>query len=372
MKKNELKKSTFATGAALSLFIGSAFADCNPCMPEKCCVNPSARCYEDNGFDITGAFLWWKSEQPDLPYAFVNTSEVFQEVGVLEYFDFSWNPGFRVEACWDTNYAGWNLSANYTWMQNESNAHCGKVTNPELGLAQLNDFHGVHYPYPLFATNNTTHVTDVLNLGFGSSSAKWKMHYNMFVLSLSKPYLVNQKLALTPFIGGQGGWIKRDLETIMSNQPFDLIQQEFRAVSNYWGVGPRLGFNSEWKLGCGFEFFGNLASSLLYGAPYDEKITSLTTAGGVLVESSTIFTDITKNRNDSRLVPAIQMMLGLGWNECFNWSCHDYFVDIRASWEMNYYWNMQNFLNHQGIQAAYVFPTNLKLGGLTASATFGF
>jgi len=371
MFDRDLRESVLITGLALSFLIGSAFADSNPSIPKRC-VNPSARCYEDTGFDITAAFLWWKSEQPDLPYAFVNTSDTYQEVGFLEYINFSWNPGFRVEACWETNYEGWNLSADYTWMRNESKAHCSKVTDPEYGLFQLNDYRGVHYPYLLFGTNNVTHESFILNLGFGSCSAKWEMHYNMFNLQLSKPYLVSRNLALTPFVGAQGGWIKRDLDVILSNQPFDLTQQQNDATSNYWGVGPRLGFNSEWKVGCGFEFFGNLASALLYGAAYDEKITSITTSGGAVIDSSTLVTDIFKKHNETRLVPAIQMMLGVGWSDCFNWSRHDYFVDIRASWEMNYYWNMENFLSPQGIQAAYVFPTNLKLGGLTASATFGF
>ncbi|MBX7065630.1 MAG: hypothetical protein K1X28_00225 [Parachlamydiales bacterium] len=367
-----LKNSAFTAGAVLSLLIGPAFAECNPCMPGQCCVNPSARCNENTGFDITGSLLWWKASQPDIPYAFVNASEVYQDVGFLDYINFSWNPGFRVEACWETDYDAWNLSANYTWMHNEARGHCGKVTNPEIGFTLLNDIQGVHYPYPLFEINDTTHVTDTFNLGAGSASAKWEMRYNMFNLQLTKAYLVSQKLALSPFIGAQGGWINRKLETILSLEPFHPTQQDTIAVTNFWGVGPRFGLNSDWKVGCGFEFFGNLATALLYGASYDDHISALSTDTGVFIDSSPYFTDIVRKHDKSRLVPAIQMMAGLGWNDCFNWSCHDYYVDLRASWEVNLYLNMQNFLNQQAVQAAYVFPTSLQLGGLTASATFGF
>lgn len=370
--KKEVKNSAFTAVIALCLLMGSAFSDCNPCVTEQCCINPSARCYEDTGFDITASFLWWKSDQPDIPYAFVNTSDVYQDVGFLDYINFSWNPGFRVEACWETDYDGWNLSGNYTWMQNESRGHCGKVTNPEYGLVQANDFRGVHYPYPLLATNNTTHITDVRNIGFGNASAKWKMQYNMFNLQLSRSYLVSRKLVLVPFIGAHGGWIERNLHTTLSNKPFDITQIDVHSNSNYWGVGPRLGLNSDWKVGCGFEFFGNLASALLYGATYDEQVTALASQDGVPIDSSDILSDINAKHSKSRMVPAVQMMLGLGWNDCFNWNCHDYFVDIRASWEVNFYWNMKNFLSQQAIQAAYVFPTSLQMDGLTASATFGF
>jgi hypothetical protein len=257
-------------------------------------------------------------------------------------------------------------------MRNESKGHCSHVTTPQIGLTQLGDFRGTHYPHLLYFTNNSSNLTAIFNIGLGFASAKWEMHYNMFNLQLGKSYLVSKKLALTPFIGVHGGWIKRDLHTILSNQPFNSSQIDTHSSVNYWGVGPRLGFNSEWKIGRGFEVFGNLASALLCGASYDEEITSLATSEGVPIDTSDIFTDITKKHGKSRLVPAIQMMLGLGWNKCFNRSSHDYFVDLRAAWEVNYYWNMQNFLSSQGIQQTYVFPTSLQLGGLTASATFGF
>jgi len=287
-------------------------------MPEQCCVNPSARCYEGNGFDISASFLWWKSEQSDLPFAFVNTrdnDEGDQNDGFLDYINFSWQPGFRIETCWKTNYDGWNLSANYTWMHNESKGHCGKVTNPEFGLSQLADYRGVHFPYPVVNTIVIDgHSTQLYNLGLLSASAKWKMQYNMFDMQLSKPYLVSQKLALTPFIGGLGGWIKRDLSTVLDNNPFSDALLVLNYKSNYWGIGPRLGFNSDWKVGSGFEFFGNMASALLYGASYDEHVTSVGFVEGVVVEPSSLNCDIIRKKSKGRVVPAIQMMLGLGWN----------------------------------------------------------
>ena len=349
-------------------------ADCNPC-PQQCCMNPSDRCYLENRFDISASFLWWKAEQPDLPCSFVNTDpnpDNGQNFGFIDYINFGWKPGFRVEGCWETNYDGWNLSTNYTWMENESHAHSGKMTNPEVGLfTQLSDFRGDHPPYPIFDTDVGTFTTVTFNLGLGTASAKWKMQYNMFDLQLGKPYLVSPKLALTPFIGGLGGWIKRDLKIIYSNEPFSDSSWHQHFISNYWGVGPRLGFNSDWKIGSGFEFFGNFASALLFGSNYGEKaLCSVFVGAEPLV--SRLQADLYRKHGKTRIVPAIQMMIGLGWNDCFNWNCHDYYIDLSAAWEVNYYWNFQNFLNNQAIQAAYVHPTSLELGGLTASATVGF
>jgi hypothetical protein len=106
MIKADLKNSALAAGATMSLLMGSMFAESKSPTPAPSYANPSARCKEGTGFNVTGSFLWWKAEQSDMPYAFVNTSNIHQDVGVLEYIDFSWKPGFRVEACWETNYDG--------------------------------------------------------------------------------------------------------------------------------------------------------------------------------------------------------------------------------------------------------------------------
>ncbi len=341
------------------------------CCPEpkamQECLNPSARCYPDNGFQASADFLYWKAAQPNLPSAFVNTGPLFQDLGFLTYIDFEWSPGVRVGLGWDTNYDGWSLNANWTWLRNKSNASVGYVTEVDVPAFPLfADFHGVHIPSIVIATD-ISNVNTIVNIGFGSAKASWKMLYNMFDVVLSKPYSVSSKLDLTPSIGVQGGWISRHLDLTYDAQPFEVFLVQLNSQNKFWGVGPRMGLDTDWKLGnCGFEIFGNFGSALLFGGSFQERLDN---NGAEFGEDNT---NITTPSSTAQIAPTLQMVFGLGWNKCFNYGCHDYYIDLDAAWEMNYYWNLPNFFLLQGNQALYNAPTTLDMAGLTLHADFGF
>lgn len=329
------------------------------------CLNPSARCYQDNGFAASADFLYWKAGQPNLPYAFVNTDPLHQDIGFLKYIDFEWSPGVRVGLGWDTDYDGWSLNANWTWLRNKSQSSVGFVTVPDApSFPNFANLQGVHIPTIVIAIDPVLHTNTIANVALGSISASWKMMYNMFDVVLSKPYSVSRKLDLTPSIGVQGGWITRRLGLIYDTQPFENVVTETSNQNKYWGVGPRFGLNTDWKLGdCGFELFGNLASALLFGASFDERLHNL---------EEEVSTNITIDSGRAQIAPTLQMIFGLGWNKCFTYSCHDYYVNLDAAWEVNYYWNLQNFLMLQGNQALYNSPSTLDMNGLSLHASFGF
>lgn len=346
---------------------------CEEMKPMQECLNPSARCYLDNGFEASAQFLYWKPEQPDLPFAFVNTNAGAEDIGFIQYIDFEWSPGVRVGLGWNTDYDGWDLKANWTWMRNKSNTTAHFVTVNDGGVFDMfNDLRGVHMP-SFYIETNPDRTTSIDNFSFASAKASWKLLYNMFDLQLVKSYSISRKLDLTPSIGVQGGWISRHLDILYDFVPFltggGWDQDE---ETKYWGVGPRFGLDTDWKLGnCGFELFGNFASALLFGQCFDEYLygAPFTVEGFLLLENQV---RITREPNRTRVVPTLQMALGLGWNKCFNYSCHDYYVNLDAAWEVNCYWNLQNFFQLQGKQAAYNFPTSLNLSGLTLNAQFGF
>ncbi len=343
---------------------------CEEMKPMQECLNPSARCYLDNGFEASADFLYWKPEQPDLPFAFVNTNSGNEDIGFIQYINFDWSPGVRVGLGWDTDYDGWNVNANWTWMRNKSDTTVDFVTANTDPATVSNDFRGVHIP-SLYIKTNSDGMTTVDNISFGSAKASWKLLYNMFDLGLSKPYSVSRKLDLTPSIGVQGGWISRHLDLFYNLEPFAEGNWNQNEETKYWGVGPKFGLNTDWKLGnCGFELFGNFASALLFGQCFDERLDVVPIIPTPVYPVTAI--DITRQPKRTRVVPTLQMAMGLGWNKCFNYSCHDYYVNLDAAWEVNCYWNLQNFFQIQGKQANYNFETSLNLSGLTLHARFGF
>ncbi len=374
MKKNSVIQPAVRTLAFFSLLNAPLFAGmcCEEMKPMQKCLNPSARCYLDNGFEASADFLYWKPEQSKLPFAFVNTNPNREDTGFIQFINFDWSPGVRVGLGWNTDYDGWNLNADWTWMRNKSNTKVDFVTRSPLdGLFLLNELRGVHVP-SFYVETNSDNTTTIPNISLGSAKASWKLLYNMFDLELSKPYSVSRRLDLTPSIGVQGGWISRHLDLFYDVMPFDDGGWSQNDETNYWGVGPRFGLDTDWKLGnCGFELFGDFASALLFGQCFNEyHDITLYTEGGAILSDNLI--RITREPKRTRLVPTIQMALGLGWNKCFNYSCHDYYVNLDAAWEVNYYWNLSNFFQVQGKQAAYNSSASLDLSGLTLNAQFGF
>lgn len=365
-------KNTMAvkTTALLCLINAPLFSDLC-CKEEKTmqeCMNPSARCYLDDKFEVSADFLYWKAAQPNLPYAFVNTDALFQDLGYLSYIDFEWSPGVRIGLGWETDYDGWNLTASWTWLRNKSNASVGYVTEPEAPTALnfFSDIRGVHAPSILISAVNGNPTIPVYP-GFASAKASWKMLYNMFDVVLGKPYSVSRKLDLTPSIGVQGGWISRRLDLFYGGAPFGTFSSQTNNLNKFWGVGPRMGLNTDWKLGsCGFALFGNFASALLFGGCFDALYDNEEAEFG---EDNT---HITTPSSRAQIAPMLQMAFGLGWNKCFNYSCHDYYVNLDAAWELNYYWNLPNLFQWQGNQANYSFPASLDMAGLTLRANFGF
>jgi hypothetical protein len=123
-------------------------------------------------------------------------------------------------------------------------------------------------------------------------------------------------------------------------------------------------------VGVGFEFFGNASGALLYGKASKDNETFAFTDETAVPPTTTVLSTISDKKHNWRVVPTAQLLLGIGWGDCFN--CSKLYFGVRAGWEVNYYWNLPGFLNLDGNQAVYTFGKNLDLSGLTVDFRIEF
>ncbi len=263
--------------------------------------------------------------------------------------DYGYNYGMRFGLGFYLNHDAWNLDFNWTWIN---------ITEYKRQMVQPS---GSIVPSHLVGT-----TTPVGFYGL-SASGKWNVHYDMLDIRLAKPYHVSRYVILKPHFGLRAGWIDQHYAVDYSGVG-TATRTIFHADNDFWGVGSRLGFDSQWMLGKGFWLFGNFAASMLFGKFDISQRLAIpsTTADGYTVDD-----DHYQN------CPNMEMMLGFGWGHFFSRS--KYYVSLEAAYEFHEWWdqlNIRRFSSGQGSTGAFTNETvargNLTLNGFSLKLALDF
>ncbi len=322
-------------------------------------VNPSGRPQVKDGADLffTAEWLIWQAHENGLGYAIKSPADQALSAALynsnVKNMHFDWDSGFRVGFGWNTPHDGWDVSTNWTWFQNKAKRHT-QVSSDNALLPTTN-----------YAPANAT-VTR-----FGEADARWKLHLNMIDLDLGREFFVSKWMTLRPFVGVRTAWIHQkstytfsDATAINSTQVGSLLVGK----TNYWGIGPRTGLNTQWGVGGGVSFIGNAAFSLLYGCFHveDTQTQKFATSSNTAVSNSDGF------RVDR---PIAEIALGLRWDTMFaNDHCH---FGIQGAWEHLMFFGQNQFKQFIGTTTASSrsFVANqgdLTIQGWTLSARLDF
>lgn len=325
------------------------------CCPKPCCTPPAPCCWQFNpcnpkkctdmncgGFYVSADFLYWRAENHGFSYAYEVTDSI-RDIGNVVRIDPKWNPGFRVGLGWNTTHDFWDVFANYTWYRN--NAHekrTAGITFIGLWPVDFGDFRDV--------------------------SADSPFNLNMGDFEVGRLVYLTRSLAVRPHWGARGGTIHQQFNSSFTNDIFSARSQlDFHGKNNYWGVGPRVGFNGEWHLSKGFSLLGNAAGALLYGKTNVRSLTEQLFIGATAFTINRDYTD-----HFYQLVPNLQLLLGFQWQTCF-W-CEKMFFKMSAGWETNIWWDQFNLLVASGTTSP--FPTlgnqPLTMEGLTVNFEWDF
>jgi hypothetical protein len=182
------------------------------------------------------------------------------------------------------------------------------------------------------------------------TKAKWRLNLNLYDLCVARRFCISSCFSLVPYFG---------LRIADIDQKYDVRSRadhsgDFNGASNHYkskvkarcdflGVGPRLGFLADYKLGCGFSLFGQAAGSLLYG-----KITSHSREHFKNYDESFYkfeeFDNHARGKGDEWSSRAItDFAIGLKWDntiEVYNWK---FPCLLALSWEHHAFFDFNNF-----------------------------
>lgn len=303
---------------------------------------------DGQGWFITFGILYWQARVGGTEYAYTDigsptpsnagagVGNALPISGRTKDMSFDWDWGLRIGLGYNFQHDNWILNGEYTWFDTNGSDSTRKNQNdsviPLRGSSRITFDPALRTPFFIFAL---------------SAKSQFNFSYDAIDLELGRAYFISGKLSFRPHYGVKAAWF--DLEQIVrytggspgtvpgANVP-EIVGLNGNTVHiedtcHFWGVGPRVGFNTKWYLGNGFTFFGNLAGALLYGyfdVEHEERY------------SAYINNSIDLDANRHAFSPTAQMQLGLHYDTyVYNGKQH---IGIGLGFEAQYWWRQNQML----------------------------
>lgn len=254
--------------------------------------------------------------QTGLDFALVDKAPVATTIngtvgGFGQSESWGYNFGGRVGFGVYVNHDAWNFDFDWMWV-NVTNSKSYEAHGGSTLPTMLADSGSGASPYATY----------------GSSGANWGCVFNVFDATLGKPYHISRKLIFNPHFGLRLAWIDQELGVNYGGTTV-ASHVKYKIENDFFGVGARMGVNTDWILGYGFKLFSNLSSSVLAG--WFDNAQKYGTAAITTVKIS---------NNPQVIVPNVDLCLGLDWGTTFG-NC-GYYLDFRAGYEFQIWWDQWN------------------------------
>ncbi|MCK4933971.1 MAG: hypothetical protein KAR79_00130 [Simkaniaceae bacterium] len=364
-------------------------------------ITPNAGPRVSNGADvfITADFIWWNLRQDGMAYALTNygngnnntspgggtgtTGSVGR--GSVRHVADDWSPGFKVGLGLNLGHDGWDVAAEYTWLQvsNSSGSTpkskscdpcgdpCGDPCSPCNGrIFPMWDIAPTCEPV-LTCFTDCNDDCNSASSNIRSASAKWKVHFNVIDIELARNHYISQYLTLRPHFGFKGAWIDQDYKVkyFVDRSTESLVNQTTYIMRNnqdYWGFGIRTGLDTAWYFMKNFCLYGDFALSALWSKfDIDRRDSNGNSTPDDCGKCSRI-NILNTNNSFYTIKPVLELELGLRYDWWF--SDDDYHFGLSAGWEEQIWINHNNLL-HLYDETAH---GDLVTQGLTLKARFDF
>jgi hypothetical protein len=303
------------------------------------------------GLIFTADFIWWKTNISGMEYAtsgVVDDGNVFVPFGVstkkghVSQPNFDFEPGFKVGAGLDFAYDGWDLYANYTWLngdteRNSISAHRGK------GATTL---------FPV-----VTVFGDIFTSGITKETSKWRQHFNVVDLELGRNFFISRRLTLRPHFGLKSAWISEKWKLRYVDNDPTLINSQKRKQT-LWGIGTRAGLNTVWHFSRNWGVYGDIAATALWSDFHikakDKETDLLLAVSPTTLHTKEVITEV---------IPVFETGLGLTYMAWFDHE--EYLFQVSAGWEEQVWLDFNHLVDFSR-------TGNLSVHGLTVKAGFAF
>ena len=289
--------------------------------------NASARYDVQSPWDFffTGEFLYWQQKVDGLILGVatdprsnaINTGKPLN--GKILNPDFGWHPGVRLSLGMNAEGDDWVLELGWTHLVSHNTTKVGIKT------ANLNT-HAILMSRILADDS-----------AFNASTADQTLRniLNIIDLKMGRPFYSGKDLTLQPHVGFRASWMSNseDREYTMRNTtPVTQGPLKISTTASNWALGPRFGMDSNWLLGMGVRFFGNVAASLQY-VKYNYKFKELDPNLAIPGANIATIGSFKDSKGHSQFRTAADSSLGFGWGTYFDNS--NWHVDISLAYDFS-------------------------------------
>jgi hypothetical protein len=320
---------------------------------------------------LTGEFLCLQSSVDQLGYAQKQepfATELLAATAIKskeETLHFEWNYGFRAGLGYHTPLDEWDLYLNYMWFQGRAHGHSSASGSDGFMTEWSPSYNSNNWSAGgLLVPDLTGPITKV--------SSHWKMQIDSVDLLLMRHFKLTQTLRFTPIIGATTSWIDQDFDVkLFGPEGILAVETLFKDTfdNDFWGIGIKAGFDTQWEFVNHFSVFLSPAISALYG------FFEINQREKAIYPSITPYPAVLHpmhfKENFHTIVPILDLNLGLRY--CLPFSNGRYAFAVQVGWEEHVYFNqnrLRSYLNLRMMDQPR--SGNVTLQGVNLQVRFDF
>jgi len=311
-------------------------------------------------FDV----LYWHAKAGGTEFAYSDQDPFAQlpTKGRAKDVDFEWDWGLRVGAGYNFKHDGWDCRAQYTWFDSNGSDSTGAGANSSI--------------IPLRGSSTIVATATNSNLQFlycTSAKSQYDFDYSSIDLELGRAYFISGKLSFRPHWGLKTAWFDQEQTTRYTGGALNPANPNalglegntvhIKDTCDFWGLGPRVGLDSNWHLGYGFSIFGNVSGALVFGHFNVEH-----------KEHYSVSTDnrIKLSANKHAFSPTAQMQLGLRYDTYIQNNTQH--LGVGLGFEAQYWWRQNQMLKIGDAQVLKYerYSDDVSMHGLTLDFQWDF
>ena len=250
-------------------------------------------------FTASGSFLWMAVYEEGLEYA-AHVNQGFNQKDKLNF-----NPGFRVYFAYEKDFL---IEAEWTYL---------RIKDEDFTVPGTDGLLGLFYP------PNTGSLT--------GASARLTGDFTVMDINAAKRYYVSRYYISTPKLGIQAAWVDQDyhLRYFIMN-----IKERVLCKNDFWGVGLKAAYDSEFLVGKNFSIYANIATALLFS-----KFDISQTADNITIYNYHLEDSFYK------VLPNAKIGLGIAYSRLFDKK--NVRVQLKAGYEFQEWWGVNRLRRPQ-------------------------
>ena len=311
------------------------------------------------------SFLAWQAREDGLAFAVKNNPDNpaadVDVNGTLLAPHFAWAPAMKLD--FDVGFTNtWDLDLRWTTFYSKSTNSAHAQTNSTTGSGL----------FPIWLLPSA-YLSEEPML-YGKAYGVWQVHLNTVDIELGIEPRLTPKLNFRLHGGLKAVSIFQHFSATYSNGlttgGVTPLQSRGSAKLKYKAAGPRIGFETSWKLNKGWSILANCAGAIALGQfDFDRKDSDKASESSTTHDQESKFHESVYN-----LRPIFEMLMGFGWDTTYGKRDQCAFA-LQLAYEVQYYWaqNLMTTLASQQMSFdAFQSRSDLHFHGITLNFRFGF